>query len=530
MDELMISNPEEDKPITLSARQAATVIFRHRRLSIIGAAAVVLAIVLGAIVLPKYQSEMKILVKRGRVDPVVTSSETNDRQTQIINSAITEEELNSEVEVLTSDDLLRQVVLANHLQDGVHNWFDRSEEGQIQEATRQLKNHLNVESVKKANVITASYKSKDPQLAYSILKSLSTLYLQKHTLVHRPPGEFQFFEKETEQSRKQLQDAEARLKQFPQQEGAVAPQLERDITLQKLNEFNFVLEQTRADIRASQDRIRELQGLETSTPQRMMTQLRRSDNGQLMQQLKSTLLELELKRTELLTKFQPDYRPVQEVEKQIAETKAAIQAENDRPIREETTDQNPTHEWVRGELAKAEADLASQQARATATQRIVAEYQNRAKELGDKAIMLGDLQRNQKVQEDNYLLYLRKSEEARINSALDQNRILNVALAEDPAVPALPAHPRWLYAMASGLLMMVFCAGTVYLVDRSDMTFRTPDEVRQYLAIPVLAALPAPNDDFGRYRGDAPKRGLFGATAQPESGDDFVTTLPDARE
>jgi len=38
-----------------------------------------------------------------------------------------------------------------------------------------------------------------------------------------------------------------------------------------------------------------------------------------MERMKSKLLELELKRTELLTKFEPTYRPVQEVEEQIAQ-------------------------------------------------------------------------------------------------------------------------------------------------------------------------------------------------------------------
>ena len=38
--------------------------------------------------------------------------------------------------------------------------------------------------------------------------------------------------------------------------------------------------------------------------------------------MKSKLLELQLKRTELLTKFEPSYRLVQEVDQQIAETKS----------------------------------------------------------------------------------------------------------------------------------------------------------------------------------------------------------------
>ena len=84
-----------------------------------------------------------------------------------------------------------------------------------------------------------------------------------------------------------------------------------------------------------------------------MTQLRTADNPGLLEQMKSTLLQLELKRTEMLSKFEPTYQPVQDLEKQIGETRAAIAAERNAPTRDETTDQNSIYEWVKSELARA---------------------------------------------------------------------------------------------------------------------------------------------------------------------------------
>ena len=55
-------------------------------------------------------------------------------------------------------------------------------------------------------------------------------------------------------------------------------------------------------------------------PSRLTTQVRTADNPQLMEQLKSTLLNLQLKRTELLQKFDPSYRLVQEVDTEIKQT------------------------------------------------------------------------------------------------------------------------------------------------------------------------------------------------------------------
>ena len=59
---------------------------------------------------------MEILVDRERVDPAVTTEQTSNLSAQTA-PPVTEEEINSEVELLQSSDVLRKVVLSNGLQD-----------------------------------------------------------------------------------------------------------------------------------------------------------------------------------------------------------------------------------------------------------------------------------------------------------------------------------------------------------------------------------------------------------------------------
>jgi hypothetical protein len=206
--------------------------------------------------------------------------------------------------------------------------------------------------------------------------------------------------------------------------------------------------------------------------------------------LKSTLLNLELKRTELLTKYEPTYRLVQEVDQQIADAKSAIAAEERNPIKDETTDQNPDYEWVRSELTKAKADLSGLKGRATAAAVVAAQYHETAQRLGHDELVQQNLLQTAKTQEENYLLYERKREEARISDALDQRGILNVALAEDPVVPALPNRSLLSFALLTFLLAGTFSLSSAFMIDFMDPSFRTPDELARYLGTPVLAALP----------------------------------------
>jgi len=466
-----------------TARDVAAVIFRQKKMLLVSFVVILLGIVLSGVLMPKYQAQMKILVRRERVDPVITSQPNT---LQLNREEVTEAELNSEVELLNSSDLLHKAVVATALQDQETG----SEEVRTAKAVRQLAKQLHIEPLRKTNVIAVTYESSDPAMASKVLNTLAGLYTEKHLEVHRPSGEFRFFDQQAEQYRKGLQRAEQRLTDFTRQHGTVSAQMERDITLQKLSEFEVSYRQTQAAVAETEQRIRALEQQQNSLPGRLTTQVRTSDNPQLLQQMKSTLLNLELKRTELLTKFDPSYRLVQELDKQIADTRAAIAAEEKAPVREQTTDQNPTSLWVNAELAKARTDLSALKAKAAATSAILNLYRQTARELQESALVQQDLLRAAKTAEENYLLYQRKQEEARINDALDQRGILNVAIAEQPAVPALPVRSTLLYGLLSVFLAGTASLGMAFTSDFLDPSFRTPTEVNAYLGSPVLASIP----------------------------------------
>src|SRR5579863_331146 len=382
--------------------------FRHQRLLALSFGGMMVGTLLAVLLMPSdYKAETKILVKRERVDQVVSAQANSPVQ---FHEVVSEEELKSEAALEQSGDVLRATVIACNLQhrSGLSSYVSailrRSEETKIAKAVVRLQGSLKVEPVKKSDLISITYTSSDPKQAAAVLTALANAYLQKHLEVQRPPGQMKFFEQETERYRQDLGQAETQLKEFAQQDGGVAPQMARDIALQKLSEFGASLQSTRADLAATAHRIQDLEKQLNNTPGRMTTQIHESDDATVLQGLKSTLMTLELKRTELQTKYQPTYRLVQEVDKEIADTRSAIALEQSKPLHEQTTDQNPTYTWIQTELAKAKADYSSLQAREAATQAIVDLYQTKTHDLEQKGLMQQDLLRTAKADEDNYLL------------------------------------------------------------------------------------------------------------------------------
>ena len=486
-NDLMEFRPYERRPLP-TLREIAAVFFRQRRVIIGTFVGVLVLVFLSGLWTRKYEAHMKFLVLRQRTDTVVTANANAPVQDS---GAITEEDLNSEVELIRSDDLLRKVVLTTNLQSKNSSMFGHPDaETAVASAVRKLGKDLDVEPIRKTNVIEVKYRTGDPQLAATVLNAVAKAYLEKHREVHRPSGEFKFFDQQTDRFQQGLEQSQAQLAEFTQKNGVVDARVQKDLILQRLADFNATARQAQASAVETAQRIRTLQTQLSAMQPRLTTQVRTAENPQLMQQLKATLLNLELKRTELLTKYDPAYPLVQEVDKQITETKASIAVEESAPPKDQTTDQDPTYMMLRSDLAKAQADLSGFEARATAMNMAVHEYHSEAKNLEQMGLAQNDLERTEKTQEENYLLYLRKREEARISDALDQRGILNVALAEQPVAPAFPVQSP---AKTGGITLMLaffLSIGTGFIADFADPSFRTPDEVVGYLEMPVLAALP----------------------------------------
>jgi uncharacterized protein involved in exopolysaccharide biosynthesis len=287
-----------------------------------------------------------------------------------------------------------------------------------------------------------------------------------------------------------LQEAETRLLGFTREEGVISAASERDAVLRNLSDAEADAGQSQVSIAATAKRIQTLESHLGALPERTVTLVRSSDNPELMEKMKSRLLELELNRTELLTKYEPTYRTVRDVDQQIAETKKSIAREQNQPLRDQTTDLDVNREWAKSELLKNQVELNTLKTHAAAEEGLRNHYRELAGHLGEQAIQQDQLINDLKEAEQQYLLYVNKREEARIGDALDQGGILNATIAEQPTAPFLPQISALGFAAIGLLAGSVVSLGAAFTNDRLNPALRTPDEVLACLRTPVLASLP----------------------------------------
>lgn len=471
---------------SLSLRDLAAVFFRQSRPVAATFILVLTATLLYALLSPRYEAHFRVLLRHGRSDPVISPQGSNLDFTR---NEITEEEVNSETELLRDDDLLRRVVQTAGIISP--NTEDKDTAVEVERAVRKLARGLEVEPLRRSNLIEVRYSASSPEKASHVLSALSSAYIEKHLELQRPTGESQFFEQQANTSSRTLRQSEARLVDYTRTRGVASAALERDIALQKLGEAEAEYREITQNNAQADKRIAALQEQLASFPARSVTLKRWSDNPQLLQQLKGRLLELQLRRAELLTRYQPSYALVREVDRQIEDTRQSIAAEALTPVRDETSDKDPNYEWARMDLEKTQVERESLRAREQTARAQIASLRGLAREMQSESVAQEDLMRDAKAAEEDYLVYRRKREQARIGDALDEQHILNVALLEPPIAPALPVHSMFFYFLVAIGLGITASTAVAFIAEYYDPTIRTPGEARELLQVPVLAWLPA---------------------------------------
>ena len=482
----------------LTLRDMVGPIFRHRLVVAVTFTSIFLVsiYVAWAWVSHYYVATMQVVVGRERLDPAVTSQPM--AAVQETSKAVTTDEVDSEVALLQGRDMLREVVQTCKLAEVRPSFWGRFDSrdsdarraAALESGTRGLAGSLKVESQKTSRLIDVRYGSSEPETAACVLQTLGKLYLEKHLRLQRPAGALDFFAQETDKYQRALAESESRLVKFSKTEGIAAPDILRTDLSQELVTAQANLHQTNQAIAGNRQRIENIEAQMALTPARSSTTEASVSANLLLDQLQSTLLGAQLRRMQLLMKYDPSYPLVKEIDEEIAKTKDAIATAEQAKYINTTTDRDPTFEYLRQDKAKTEADLASEQAKAAALRTSIRDIQMQAVNLDAKTVQQAALMREAKANEGNYLLYLTKREQERTSDALDNKRIANVAIAVPPDVPVLPARSPFSIVFAGFWLALLAAIGAAYVAELADPSFRTPSEVEELLDIPILAAVP----------------------------------------
>jgi uncharacterized protein involved in exopolysaccharide biosynthesis len=447
--------------------------FRRQGLRMIITSGVVFILVLiWVFATPKrYTSEMVLLVQNARNNGILTPGEVGPTL-----SDATNEELNSEIAVLNSQDLLDQVVDSSWVAANA-NSIPRNVLLAHERAVNQLRRSLNITAIRDSHAFSVKYTGPSPKVVQSTLNRLLDLFLKTQRDLARLPGATRAFEDRVSKYQSDLNQARRELMDFQDQHGFVSAELEQSSLEQKLLDLDTKRRDTDAQIDELHDRVHTTQEELKSTPPRSPTSERAATSTGAIDQLSVLLVSLQNKRTGLLTQFKPTDRLVVEADEQIKETERALsQARSPSPT-ESTTDANPIWIALRRDLDATHTDLNGVTARKKSLAKEISSIQQDLKKTELQAGTFELLKQNVANAESEYHIFEQKREVELTGDFMDQSHWSNVAVIQYPTMPVTPTHPQPRSDLALGLFTAIFiglCTGYYFETMRGSSSLTSP--------------------------------------------------------
>ena len=349
----------------------------------------------------------------------------------------------------------------------------------FQAGVEALLSDLEAGAAPQTPVIAAQFTHKDPETAAEILNATVGAYL-KYRAELLDDSSTDSFAVQRRTYEAELLDAEDRIRRFLDANGI------SDFAAEKTS-AEALISAARGELLTVESRVSaaraQIRGLEV--------QLRQTEPELDLFVEDSTderLVELRLEREDLLSRYTPDSRPVQAIDRRIAQAEAYL-GQQDGPRGTVRRGPNPIYQQLSTDLAtlQAQADSLSEQRREL--QRQLARLEARQKTLMELTPRWQELQRARNLAEQGVLDYATRESESRARSQLAALNADNIRVIE-PARPPIRGSSLKKPIAAAAFLFAGFTAlmaGLLWAVTRKG--FATPGAVERTLGVPVLASV-----------------------------------------
>lgn len=418
----------------------------------------------------KYASSMELLVTNSRSMPAISPGKTESTGGV---QEVTEEQLNSEAEVLKSADVLNAVVDPSWSLTQKPRSAD--ELARHEKAVGALRKALQVTPIRKSYLLSVQLTTTDPYRSNQLLSRLLTSFLDEKRRLIQPAGLRQMFAQQAEQYKQQWQEAQQQLSQFQRDQGLVSITDQEDLLQKQILSVSTDLQTADAEIAFTRDKVHGDMAQISSTPERMMTHKTEIPDTGSVVQLHKQLNELEQHRAELLTKYRSDDRLIQQVDSEIKQTNSALEKTLNYRANETSTDINPVWQAAQQDLSENSAKVSALLGRRKALQAELDDLNGKLKGIESHTGTYNALQHRVAELDQNYQLYLQKRDEAQMAEVMNEHEVLNVAVAQNPTFSSMPVSPRPLrdgvLTVGTGFLLASFAVFLFHNSTKSKESF-----------------------------------------------------------
>jgi capsular exopolysaccharide synthesis family protein len=333
--------------------------------------------------------------------------------------------------------------------------------------------NLTVSPIRNSRLVDVKFRLPDAELASRVVNALAKNYIEQN-LEYRFGASKEasdWLGERLKENRNQVEQAEAALQRYREQNDAIPLENRESIVVQKLTDLSAAVTQAKTERFQKQAVYNQLQSLRQSGA--ALDTFPAILANTYIQQQKADLAQLQSQHTQLSEKLGERHPEILKVQSAIQLAQNKLDGEVAKIV------QSVRNEYTAA-LAKENSLIG-----ALNQQKVEAQTMNR------KAIDYGVLERDVQSSKQIYESLLQRAKETGINSELKTTNIRVVDHAEQPRYPVAPRKLlNLVLAVLAGVVVGLCLA---FFFEYVDSSIKSPDEIRTYLGLTTLGMVPALN-------------------------------------
>jgi uncharacterized protein involved in exopolysaccharide biosynthesis len=440
---------------------------------------------------PQFAATGKVMITSDRADTVIQPTDADSLALLKLNEAA----VNSEVHLIQSRELLEQVVRGLALARAGGNVVNIANAADDREAisarAMRLGNRLKITPIRNTNVIQIDFGSGDPSEAAQVVNRIIDEYLAYHAIVHSQQGLSGFYEEQSTLLMQNLKRAEDSLSDFSFREGIVSPAAEIQAAVNSVAGIESDLRGRNLTIVGVEEKLRVVRDQLAAQPD-VMKRVQNLEVNPVVSQLREHLVDREVDQVALLRKYTEIDRHVRDTDTEIKELSAKLNkasATEPMTVSSETFGPNPVYEARLGSLLELEADLRENRARKVALEEDLSRERRQLVALKQRALEFDHLDQEVQRHRSAVELYTRRQQEAAIEDAMDQRKLVNVAVVQRPGLPLQRTDNSKVPLMLAIISGLAVSFGGAFGLEYLNRTLRFERDVERYLGLPVIGTV-----------------------------------------
>ena len=458
-----------DQEFTIDLMEVAEILSENRKpIAKITGGFIVLAILYLLIASPVYESEALLRIKQQQgLGSSLLDAATGG------NVAMSQQQMSTYAEILKSRSVVVPVIEATEEQKG----------GKYPAYEEYVKSHITTAPFKNTEIMQVKVTGKSPEEAQKANKLLVDNFLKRITGLSRTEQTATkgFLDERVKAAKADLDKAETAMQQYKAEHKIISPSASASVFTDRIAEIEKQAAANQVALEAAQAKLNAINSQLGSSGAA-------SADNRTIQQYNQELAKLESERIGYLDKYTAKHPKMIEVNDRIANLKTKIQQEIHKVAALQAPSDNAVHQGLVASKFQSESEVAVARQKAAALQQVIDQNNAELEKLPEVEKGYVKAARDAQVANEIYVMLAKRLEESKVAEVMQPN---NVQVVDEPTLPEKPIRPRKaLILVLAALAGFLLSSGYAVANELMNRTIRSEEDVKTFLALPVLGAIP----------------------------------------